>query len=94
MNDNTFRKKLNDMGADAKRKIEIFFEGATNNAHEFVEKFKSMSNKTRVKVVKSVGVGIMSLLILSGLTGCMDDLGNILNAQGPQVTQATTIESN
>lgn len=94
MKDNVFRKKLNEMGKNASEKIEKLFDGATNNAHEFVEKFKSMSNKTRLKVVKSVGAGVMSLLILCGFTGCMDDLGNIFDTDTPNITQVTNSQIN
>ena len=94
MNDNTFRKKLNELGVSTKRKIEYFFEGATNNAHEFVEKFKTMGNKKRLQAVKTVGTGLVILLALCGLTGCMDSLGNILNAQGENEPKQTTVAYN
>ena len=77
MKDFILRKKLAELGTSAKAKVDYFFEGATNSANEFVDKFKSMSNKTRLKVVKSVGAGLLSVLVLAGFTGCMDGLGNI-----------------
>ena len=92
MKDNVFRKKLNELGKNSSEKIEKYFAGATNNAHEFVEKFKSMSNKTRLKVVKSIGAGVMSFLILCGFTGCLDDLGNIMDTQTTPITQVTSAE--
>ena len=95
MKDFILRKKLAELGESARKKVDYFFEGATNTAHEFVDKFKSMSNKTRLKVVKSVGAGIMSVLILAGFTGCMDELGNIIGQEHsgttPPKTNVTTV---
>ena len=101
MNDNIFRKKILEMGKSAGEKIEKLFDGATRNAREFVDKFRDMNNKTRVKVMKQVGAGLMSLLILAGFTGCVDEKGNVVDEPSvtvthvgeEEITVATTVVS-
>ena len=66
MKDNIFRKKLNDMGETAKEDIEKSFGGEVKSGDELVSKFKNMTNKARLKVMKKVGAGLLSLLILAG----------------------------
>jgi len=93
MKDFVFKKKLMELGNSAREKVNHFFEGATNSAEEFVDKFKNMTNKTRLKVVRSVGAGIMSVLILAGFTGCLDELGNIVeqDPNGNNPSAITTV---
>ena len=72
--------------------MENFFKNATNRANEFVNQFKFMREKKRVKVVKSVGVALMSLFILAGVTGCNKEIEDILN-EGTGNAQVTTIDT-
>lgn len=72
--------------------MENFFKNATNRANEFVNQIKFMREKKRVKVVKSVGVALMSLFILAGGTGCNKEIEDILN-EGTGNAQVTTIDT-
>jgi len=84
MNDNIFRKKFNELGIKVSKKLDELFDGATRNAKEFVQKFENMSSKTRLKAIRCTA-GLMSLLVLSGFTGCVSNNGDIQNTQ-PDVT--------
>ena len=90
MRDNIFRKKLNDMGETAKEDIEKSFGGELKSGDELVSKFKNMTNKARLKVMKKVGAGLLSLLILAGFTGCVNKKGEIV--QGSDKTQVSLID--
>ena len=76
MDNNTFRKKLNEFGAKTCEKLDKLFEGATRTKEEFFEKFKNP--KIREKAVKIAGASIVSLALLCGSTGCMADNGQIV----------------
>ena len=90
MRDNIFRKKLNDMGETAKEDIEKSFGGEVKSGDELVSKFKNMTNKARLKVMKKVGAGLLSLLILAGFTGCVNKKGEIVS--GSDKTQVSLID--
>lgn len=79
MKDNIFIKKLGELGSGAVRTVEKYFGGVVKSADELVDKFKNMSAKTRLKLVKQVGAGFMSLLILCGFSGCLNNKGEIEN---------------
>lgn len=95
MNDKQFLKRIAEFGDGTRLKIEKFFGGAINSGKEMVEKFKAMSAKTRVKLIKQVGAGLLSVLVLAGFTGCVNDKGEIDETRtSAQVTLLTPEDLN
>lgn len=75
MNNNIFQKKLNGLGLDVTEKDDNLLYGKTKTASEFVNKWEKLSKRTREKVIKIAGAGLLSLLVLCGCgvnTGCVD----------------------
>lgn len=92
MKDNLFLKRIEALGSGAKKKIEKCLGSVIDSGHDFVEKFKSSTNKTRLKVIKQVGAGVLSVLLLCGFTGCVDENGDIsANATTVSRVDVTTI---
>lgn len=95
MNDKQFLKRIAEFGDGTRLKIEKFFGGAINSGKEMVEKFKAMSAKTRAKLIKQVGAGLLSVLVLAGFTGCVNDKGEIDETRtSAQVTLLTPEDLN
>lgn len=93
MKNNIFRKKFNDLGPNVSDKIDKIFEGETKSDSEFVAKFKNLSSKARKKAIQIAGAGLVSLLVLSGFTGCVDKNGNITETtidQAPEPQETPT----
>lgn len=69
------------------------FEGETKSESEFVQKFRNLSSKARKTAIKIAGAGLVSLLVLSGFTGCVDKNGDIHETTVEQSPETETPSS-
>lgn len=69
------------------------FEGETKSESEFVQKFRNLSSKARKTSIKIAGAGLVSLLVLSGFTGCVDKNGDIHETTVEQSPETETPSS-
>lgn len=93
MKNNIFRKKFNDLGPSVTEKLDDIFEGETKSESEFVQKFRNLSSKARKTAIKIAGAGLVSLLVLSGFTGCVDKNGDIHETTVEQSPETETPSS-
>ena len=91
MNNNVFKKKLSQFGGAVQGKLDELFDGATRTADEFLHKFRTMSEKNRAQAVKIAGGALLSLVVLCGFTGCVDENG-VIDETSSQVTTISSEE--